>query len=265
MTEDTKSAAAAPAPESAVADTTGAALPISPESDEPVVKPAGKLVSAESIAPAPAPPAATVPTAPSATPPAAAKAAGAPATAGKAAGAAAGHKKDAAKSLKPERPTQRGALIIDEAIEIAAPVENVWRFFLNFVKWPAWCPVVRGVKSVVPGTAFGLGWRFELRVKCGPFPLRFQAIVLENNTPNVIRWMGSFTGVHGMHWWFFEKAEAGTRVTSYEEVTGPLRILALVMRPLTRRMMRTWLGALKTAVEAQASKDKKSPPLKAPE
>ncbi len=169
------------------------------------------------------------------------------------------------KSLKPETPTDPTAIIVQESMEIAAPVEMVWRFFLNFVKWPDWNPVCLGVRSLVQGTSFGLGWRFELRLKCGPLKLRVEPIILENTTPQVIRWLGSSLGLHGMHWFIFEKTETGSRVTSYEEFTGPLRWLIYPIRGWIRQMMRTWLSALKAQVEKQATADKKSPPLKPPE
>ncbi len=172
---------------------------------------------------------------------------------------------DKAKPAKPEKPTDPSAIVVEESVEIAAPVEMVWRFFLNFVKWPDWNPVCLGVRSLVQGTSFGLGWRFELRLKCGPLKLRFEPIILENTTPQVIRWLGGSAGLHGMHWFIFEKTEAGARVTSYEEFTGPLRWLIYPIRGWTRQMFRTWLAALKAQVETRAAADKKSPPLKPPE
>jgi len=170
-----------------------------------------------------------------------------------------------AKSPKPEKPTDPAAIVVEESVEIAAPVEAVWRFFLNFVKWPEWNPICLGVRSLVQGTSFGLGWRFELRLKCGPLKLRFEPIILENTTPQVIRWLGGTAGLYGMHWFIFEKTETGSRVTSYEEFIGPLRWLIYPLRGWTKEMFRTWLGALKAQVEKQAAADKKSPPLKPPE
>ena len=209
--------------------------PATPAPAEPASPQPAKLVSAESIAAAK----------PAVAPPAKEK-----------------HEKEKAKPLKPETPTEPGAIIVEESVEIAAPVETVWRFFLNFVKWPEWNPVCLGVKSLVQGTSFGLGWRFELRLKCGPLKLRFQPIILENTPPQVIRWLDGSFGIHGMHWFIFEKTEAGTRVTSYEEFTGPLRWLIIPIRGWTRKMIRTWLGALKAQVEKQAASEKKSPTLK---
>ena len=175
------------------------------------------------------------------------------------------HEKEKAKPLKPEKPTEPGAIVVEESVEIAAPLDMVWRFFLNFVKWPEWNPVCLGVKSLVQGTSFGLGWRFELRLKCGPLKLTLRPTILENTTPQVIRWLGGWLGVHGMHWFIFEKTETGTRVTSYEEFTGPLRWLMIPMRGWTKQMFRIWLGALKEQVEKKMAAEKKSPPLKPPE
>ena len=225
--ENNTNPASPPPPAEALAGKAGA-------SAAPEPKP--KLVSAETIAPAkPAPPAAPK------------------------------KEHEKAKSPKPEKPTDPSAIVVEESVEIAAPVEMVWRFFLNFVKWPDWNPVCLGVRSLVQGTSFGLGWRFELRLKCGPLKLRFEPIILENTTPQVIRWLGGSAGLHGMHWFIFEKTEAGARVTSYEEFTGPLRWLIYPIRGWTRQMFRTWLEALKAQVEKQAAADKKSPALKPPE
>lgn len=169
------------------------------------------------------------------------------------------------RSPKPEKPTDPSAIVVEESVEITAPVEAVWRFFLNFVKWPEWNPVCLGVKSLVQGTSFGLGWRFELRLKCGPLKLRFEPTVLENTTPQVIRWLGGSLGIYGMHWFIFERTEAGARVTSYEEFTGPLRWLLYPIRGWVKGMMRLWLEALKAQMEKQSAFDRKSPPLKPPE
>jgi len=166
------------------------------------------------------------------------------------------------RSPKPEKPTDPSAIVGEESVEIAAPQEAVWRFFLNFVKWPDWNPVCLGTRSLVQGTSFGLGWRFELRLKCGPLKLKFEPTILENTTPQVIRWLGGTLGVYGMHWFIFEKTEAGARVTSYEEFTGPLRWMLYPIRAWIKSMMRTWLGALKAEMEKQAAFDKKSPPLR---
>ena len=204
----------------------------------PATPPEPKLVPAEGIAPA-------RPGGPPTAPPAKEK-----------------HEKEKAKPVKPETPTQPGAIVVEESVEIAAPVDLIWRFFLNFVKWPEWNPVCLAVKSLVQGTSFGLGWRFELRLKCGPLKLTIQPIILENTTPQVIRWLGGLPGVHGMHWFIFEKTETGTRVTSYEEFTGPLRWLVIPVRGWVHQMYRTWLGALKERVEKQLATEKKSPPLK---
>lgn len=168
------------------------------------------------------------------------------------------------ESLKPEKPTDPTAIVVEESVEIAAPVEPVWRLFLDYAKWPAWNPVCLGIKSLGQGTPFTLGWRCELRLKCGPLKLRFEPIILENTTPQVIRWLGGSAGLYGMHWFIFEKTEIGTRVTSYEEFTGPLRWLIYPIRGLTRKMIRTWLQALRAQVEKSAVADKKSPVLKPP-
>jgi len=169
------------------------------------------------------------------------------------------------RSPKPENPTDPSAIVVEESVEITAPVEAVWRFFLNFVKWPEWNPVCLGVKSLVQGTSFGLGWRFELRLKCGPLKLKFEPTVLENTTPQVIRWLGGSLGIYEMHWFIFERTEAGARVTSYEEFTGPLRWLLYPIRGWVNGMMRLWLKALKAQMEKLSAFDRKSPPLKPPE
>ncbi len=169
-----------------------------------------------------------------------------------------------APSLKPEKPTDPTAIVVEELVDIAAPVESVWRLFLDYGKWRDWNPVCLGMKPLGQGTAFGLGWRFELRLKFGPLRLRFKPIILENTTPQVIRWLGGSAGIYGTHWFIFEKTETGSRVTSYEEFTGPLRWLIYPIRGWTRKMFRAWLEAMKAQVEKPAVADKKSPVLKPP-
>ena len=145
------------------------------------------------------------------------------------------------------------SLIIEDAIEINAPPEEVWRLFGDPVSWPQWNPTCRRAVFV-----FGEPWtsdsRFTMTMHLGPLSMTAEVKVTETavGPPRLVAWRGGRLGVQSDHRWLLTPTETGgTLVSSQETFTGAtLPLLRLGgLRPLVAYLSRTWLRGLKEAAE----------------
>lgn len=118
-------------------------------------------------------------------------------------------------------------------IEIAAPIDVVWRVETDIERWPEWNPAVENVRllgPLTPGTVFE--W------KAGG--LKITSELREVDAPRRLGWTGRALGLRAVHTWRFAASEGGTHVRTEESFDG---ILA--------RLLRRWLGrTLRSSLEA---------------
>jgi hypothetical protein len=145
-------------------------------------------------------------------------------------------------------------MILSTEIEIAAPVESVWRTLTDFASYPEWNPFLKRVE----GNA-AVGERLTVRAEApGGMPMTFRPTVLAA-TPNAeLRWMGRlltpglFDGEHS----FVLSAvdDRRTRMLHQEQFAGLL--VPLFRRSLDRGTRRGFVlmnEALKRRVESQVA------------
>jgi uncharacterized protein YndB with AHSA1/START domain len=120
-------------------------------------------------------------------------------------------------------------------IDIAAPVETVWKVLTAIDRWPSWNPDVKSVAidgPAVEGTPFH--W------KAGPSTI--SSTVTHVERPRLIAWTGRTLGIRAIHVWTFEEAGGSTFVRTEESYEG------LVARVLRRPLQKTLDKALADVV-----------------
>jgi uncharacterized membrane protein len=88
-------------------------------------------------------------------------------------------------------------------IEVAAPVETVWRVLTEVAKWPTWNS---DVKSAVVDGSLSAGTTF--RWKAGPGTIT--STVGSTDPPRRIDWTGTTVGIKAIHVHELEQREANT-------------------------------------------------------
>jgi hypothetical protein len=154
-------------------------------------------------------------------------------------------------------------LIIEESIEIEAPLPVVWEVFSRLEEWGDWnsvcqsCCLIQG-----KGMQAGVCFEFTLRPYCVPLKI----------TPKITRcvpgcevvWEGGKLGIRARHRFTFqEKGSEGVVVISREEFAGPLlwlcrlllvpsRLHRLSLKLLEEIKMRAEICAARVPVAGEA-------------
>jgi uncharacterized protein YndB with AHSA1/START domain len=141
-------------------------------------------------------------------------------------------------------------LVIEESIEIAAPIEEVWALFGDLSTWPSWNRTCRRA-VFVSGAPWRQGSRFAMTMAAGPVPLAAVVEIVEADPPRKVAWRGGHLGVRSDHRWTLTAAETGTRLHSLEVFSGAtLPLLRLGgLRCLVGYLSQAWLHGLKAAAE----------------
>lgn len=141
-------------------------------------------------------------------------------------------------------------MVIEEAVLIKAPKEEVWKTFTDLSCWKEWNSTACDAASPSGRIEEGEPIRFCLR----PFnlPVSLDPVVDEVIPYERVIWSGSKFGISSRHAFLFQQAANGVLVTSREEFRGiPLLIGG---RPLTekvaRDLVRSMLQELKAACES---------------
>ena len=129
-------------------------------------------------------------------------------------------------------------------IDVAAPVETVWRVLTDLERWPSWNPDVTSMSVDGPlaeGTVF--------RWKAGPRTI--VSTIEYVDPPHAVAWSGRTLGVKATHVWRFEQEGDTTHVRTEEALKG------LVARVLRRSLQKTLDKALEDGLrnlKAQAER-----------
>ncbi len=140
---------------------------------------------------------------------------------------------------------------IQETIATPRPRPEVFAYVADFTKVAEWDPGIASARRVAGdggvGTRYEVGATFAGRV----VPMTYQ--VVEHVPPTRIVLRGAAATVDAVDDIGFEETEGGgTRVTYRADFTlkGPLRFLALPMRPLFARLGRKAVGGLGKALNS---------------
>jgi len=139
---------------------------------------------------------------------------------------------------------------ITEAVEIAAPIERVWRVFSRLEDWPRWFPALTaleraGTGPLLVGEAFTLALQFRGR------GTRVKVRVTES-APARVRWSGRSFAVTGDHAFFVEPLDEHRSRFCSDEIFSGLPV-ALIPRAIFEELSaecRAGLERFRTLVEA---------------
>jgi uncharacterized protein YndB with AHSA1/START domain len=137
-------------------------------------------------------------------------------------------------------------VIAHHEIDIAAPLDVVWRLHTDVNAWPSWHTDIteaRAAGDFAPGESFD--WT--------SFDWPLTSTIYEVDAPNRVLWGGASSGITGIHEWEFTETPAGTHARTSESFAGePVEADRAGMQQLLDGSLTSWLRALKTAAEARA-------------
>ena len=132
---------------------------------------------------------------------------------------------------QPEAADLQGPVFGTAEIDVAAPVETVWRVLTDLERWPSWNPDVTSMSVNGPlanGTVFR--WKAGTRT--------IVSTIEQVDPPHVVAWSGKTLGVRATHVWHFEQQGETTHVRTQEALKG------LVARVLHGSLQKTLDKAL---------------------
>ncbi len=138
-------------------------------------------------------------------------------------------------------------VFVSGSIDVAAPVEVVWRVLTAVEQWPEWNPDVRG--AAVNG-ALAEGTTFQWKAGPGTIKSTFQAV----EPMQLLGWTGKTLGIPAVHAYRLRWRDGVTTVTTEESWDGRVaRLFRSSFQRTLRKAIDTGLDALKREAERQAA------------
>ena len=140
-------------------------------------------------------------------------------------------------------------MIIEESIDIHAPLPVVWRVFSTMEDWQNWNTVTENC-CIISGDGMAENTCFTFQMRPYYLPIKVRPTITKCEPAKEVIWEGSRFGVQAVHSFIFEEIADGVRLTSSESFRGPLLWMSkLIFIPkrlhqLTQRLM--------TSIKAQA-------------
>ena len=141
-------------------------------------------------------------------------------------------------------------MVIQEKIEVAAPLNSVWQVFSTLADWRAWnsvcqdCCIIEG-REMAPGICFS----FTLR----PYylPIKITPQITKCEAGREVVWEGKRLGIHAVHRFDFQEAHGKVVITSTEQFGGPLFFFSklLFIPQKLHRLTEKMLAEIKQAAE----------------
>lgn len=141
-------------------------------------------------------------------------------------------------------------MVIDEEIEIRAPLAVVWRIFSQMEAWDQWNTACREC-CLLEGESMDTGACFSFKIKPWVLPLRVEPRIVECVPAERVTWEGGRLGVQASHTWQFREQNATVILHSVERFSGPLLVVGrlLGIPQKLHRLTREFLETLKHAAE----------------
>ncbi|WP_373501780.1 SRPBCC family protein [Desulfococcus sp.] len=142
-------------------------------------------------------------------------------------------------------------MIIEESIEIHAPLATVWRVFSRMEDWESWNTVCENC-CLIEGDEMAAGTCFTFTLRPYRIPLKIAPRIVKCEPGKEVVWAGSRLGVHAEHRFTFEERGGRVVLTSVESFRGlMLWISRLVFVPAKlHRLTRKLLLAIKSQAES---------------
>jgi uncharacterized membrane protein len=135
-------------------------------------------------------------------------------------------------------------VISHHEIDIAAPLDTVWRLHVDVDAWPTWQTDITAAHlngSFEPGASFD--WTsYGFSVTSTIYDVAHRSRVL---------WGGTAGGITGVHEWLFNETPTGAHVTTNESFSGdPVSADTANMQALLDASLAAWLDHLRVAAES---------------
>ncbi len=133
-------------------------------------------------------------------------------------------------------------MIIEESIDIKAPLPVVWRVFSTMEDWKSWNNVIENC-SIISGDSMAENTCFTFQMRPYYLPIKVMPTITKCDPGKEVIWEGRRFGVQAVHSFIFEDKEGAVRLTSSESFRGPLLWLSkLIFIPkrlhrLTQQLM----------------------------
>jgi hypothetical protein len=142
-------------------------------------------------------------------------------------------------------------MIIEESIEIKAPLPVVWRVFSTMEDWQSWNTVCENC-CIITGDRMAENTCFTFQMRPYYLPIKVMPTITKCEPEKEVIWEGRRFGVHAVHRFIFEEKEDKVRLTSSESFRGPLLWLSRIIFIPKRlhRLTRELMAAIKNQAEA---------------
>lgn len=142
-------------------------------------------------------------------------------------------------------------MIIEESVEINAPLPVVWRVFSTMEDWQSWNTVCENC-CIITGDSMAENTCFTFQMRPYYLPIKVMPTITKCEPGKEVIWEGHRFGVHAVHRFIFEEKENTVRLTSSEAFRGPLLWLSkLIFIPKRlHRLTQQLMASIKNQAEA---------------
>jgi hypothetical protein len=119
-------------------------------------------------------------------------------------------------------------MIIEESIEIRAPLPVVWDVFSRLESWGEWNSVCRGC-CLIQGEGMQAGACFTFTLSPYFLPIKIMPRITRCEPGREVVWEGERFGVRARHRFSFQERGGLVFVQSHEEFVGPLLWLSRLL------------------------------------
>lgn len=114
-----------------------------------------------------------------------------------------------------------GGMIIEESVEIRAPLGVVWEVFSRLENWEEWNSVCRGC-SLPGGGSMQAGACFAFTLRPYFVPIKISPRITRCEPAREVVWEGGRLGIHAQHRFTFLESGDTVHLISREVFVGPL-------------------------------------------
>jgi hypothetical protein len=150
-------------------------------------------------------------------------------------------------------------MIIEESIEINAPLPVVWNVFSAMEDWQNWNPVCENC-CIISGDGMAQDTCFTFQMRPYYLPIKVMPTITKCEPGKLVIWEGRRFGVQAVHRFIFEETKNSVRLTSSETFRGPLLWLSkLIFIPRRlHRLTQQLMASIKKQAEACTGETKAS-------
>ena len=144
-------------------------------------------------------------------------------------------------------------MIIEESIDIHAPLPVVWNVFSAMEDWQNWNPVCENC-CIISGDGMAQDTCFTFQMRPYYLPIKVMPTITKCDPGKEVIWEGRRFCVQAVHRFIFEEKENSVRLTSSETFRGPLLWLSkLIFIPgRLHRLTQQLMTSIKEHAEACA-------------